>query len=438
MSATPGLILAAPSSGSGKTTIALGLMRALARRGVRVAAAKAGPDYIDPGFHRVATGRPCLNLDPWAMQAQTRAGLASELGIDADLIVCEGVMGLFDGIDAAGTGSSATLAAETGWPVLLAVDAKGLAASFGPLVAGFAAADPAVRIAGAIANRTGGTRHVELLRQALAKRRPDVQFLGGIGRDAGLALPERHLGLVPAGETPDLERVVELAADACTAALDLDAIVRLARPTRLAAAPPATLLAPLGQHIAVACDAAFAFAYPAQLAAWRRQGAEVSFFSPLADQKPAVGADAVFLPGGYPELHAGKIASASCFVAALRAFAGFVYGECGGYMVLGDGLTDADGTRHAMLGLLPVETTFAKRKLHLGYRKVRLRADLPFGRAGMSFRGHEFHYSTILAENRPERLFDPCDAAGHALESCGARRGNVAGSYIHLIDQDGP
>jgi cobyrinic acid a,c-diamide synthase len=438
LSAPPGLILAAPSSGSGKTTIALGLMRALARRGLRIAAAKIGPDYIDPGFHRVATGRPCLNLDPWAMRAQSRAGLASELASDADLIVCEGVMGLFDGIDAVGTGSSATLAAETGWPVLLVVDAKGLAASFGPLVAGFAKADPAVRIVGAIANRTGRTSHVELLRQALAQRCPDVEFLGGIGRDTALALPERHLGLVPAGETPDIERFVDRAADACAAALDLDAIMRLARPSRLAAAPPATLLAPLGQHIAVASDAAFAFAYPAQLAAWRRQGAEISFFSPLADESPAAGADAVFLPGGYPELHAGKLASASLFLSALRAFKGFVYGECGGYMALGDGLVDADGARHAMLGLLPVETTFAKRKLQLGYRKVRLRVDLPFGKAGMSFRGHEFHYSAVLAENRPERLFDPCDAAGHALDSCGARRGNVAGSYIHLIDQDGP
>jgi len=434
----PGLILAAPASGSGKTTLALGLMRAFCRRGLRVAAAKIGPDYIDPTFHAAATGRACFNLDPWAMRAATRAGLVGDLERDADLVVCEGVMGLFDGIDAAGTGSSASLAAETGWPVVLAVDAKGMAASFGPLVAGFAKADPAVKIVGAIANRVGQARHTGVLRDALARHCPDVEFLGGLGRAANLALPERHLGLVPAGENAGLADFVEAAADAVEEALDLDAILRLARASRFRAADPARLLAPLGQHIAIARDAAFAFAYPAQLQSWRRQGAELSFFAPLADEAPSAGADSVFLPGGYPELHAGKLAAAHQFRSAVRAFKGFVYGECGGYMVLGEGLVAADGTRHAMLGLLSVETSFAIRKLHLGYRKVRLRTDLPFGKAGMSFRGHEFHYSTVLAENRAENLFDSCDAAGHALDSCGTRRANVAGSYIHLIDQDGP
>ncbi len=435
MTPTPGLILAAPASGSGKTTLALGLARALVRKGLRIAPAKVGPDYIDPTFHAAAAGRPCPNLDPWAMRATTRAGLVAELGRDADLVLCEGVMGLYDGIDAAGTAATAELAAETGWPVLLVVDARGLAASFGPLVAGFENAAKDFRIVGAIANRVGSASHVALLREALQRHCPSVAFLGGVKRQADLVVPERHLGLVPAGERSDLEPFLERAADACAAGLDLDAIVGLARPSRLAAAAPPDLIAPLGQHIAVAKDSAFVFAYPTLLDSWRRQGARLSFFSPLADAAPAPDADAVFLPGGYPELHAGTLAASLRFKAALRGFRGFVYGECGGYMTLGRSLEDASGTRHAMLDLLPIDTSFAKRKLHLGYRRMRLRFATPFGTAGTVFRGHEFHYSTVSGENPADALFETCDARGHALDSGGLRRDNFAGSFFHLIDR---
>jgi len=431
----PGLILAAPASGSGKTTLALGLARALVRKGLRIAPAKVGPDYIDPTFHAAAAGRPCPNLDPWAMRQATRAGLVAELGRNADLVLCEGVMGLYDGIDAAGTASTAALAAETGWPVLLVVDARGLAASFGPLVAGFRHAAKGFEIVGVVANRVGSPSHAALLREALRLHCPSVAFLGGVARAAGLALPERHLGLVPAGERSDLEAFIERAADACAARLDLDAILRLARPSHFAAAEPTAPIPPLGQHIAIAKDAAFVFAYPSLLASWHRQGAHLSFFSPLADEPPDRNADAVFLPGGYPELHAGTLAAAGRFKTALRGFRGFVYGECGGYMTLGRSLEDAVGTRHEMLDLLPIDTSFATRKLHLGYRAMRLRTPTPFGAAGAMFRGHEFHYSTVSGENPADALFETCDARGVALDSGGSRRENFAGSFVHLVDR---
>lgn len=434
MTPTPGLILAAPASGSGKTTLALGLARAFVRKGLRVATAKVGPDYIDPTFHAAAAGRPCPNLDPWAMRPATRAGLIAELGRDAALVLCEGVMGLYDGIDAAGTASTAALAAETGWPVLLVVDARGLAASFGPLVAGFKHAAKGFDVVGAIANRVGSASHLALLRDALKHHCPSVAFLGGVKRQADLVVPERHLGLIPAGERTDLEPFLERAAEACAAGLDLDAIAALARPSHLAPAAPPTPIPPLGQHIAIAKDAAFVFAYPTLLDAWRRQGASLSFFSPLADEAPDANADAVFLPGGYPELHAGKLAAAARFKTALRGFRGFVYGECGGYMTLGRSLEDAAGIRHAMLDLLPIDTSFAKRKLYLGYRAMRLRTPTPLGAIGTVFRGHEFHYSSVSGENRADALFETCDARGHALDSGGSRRDNFAGSFFHLID----
>jgi len=417
-----GLILAAPASGSGKTVVTLGLLYHLRRRGLRVAAAKAGPDYIDPGFHAAASGRPCLNLDPWAMRPGTLARLVGELERDSDLVVCEGVMGLFDGTGPDGeTGSTAELARLTGWPVVLVVDARRQGASVAALVAGFARHDPEVTLAGAVFNRIAGARHRAILEAALARRVPEVPCLGAVPHDPALALPERHLGLVPAGEQRFDPAPI---AAAVAAAVDADRLIGLARPSRLAGGE-ACGVAPLGRLIAVARDDAFAFAYPALLADWRRAGAELAWFSPLADEAPDPRADAVFLPGGYPELHAGRLAAATNFLAGLRRHRGTVYGECGGYMVLGESLVDAAGAAHRMAGLLPLATSFAERRLQLGYREPRLLADFPLGPAGARFRGHEFHYATILREGPGERLFD----------RGGLRRGNVAGSFLHLIDR---
>ena len=434
-----GLILAAPASGSGKTTLTLALLRHLRLSGRRVASAKAGPDYIDPAFHAAASGKPCLNLEPWAMRAETIAALVAALEHEAELVLCEGAMGLFDGAGQGGEhGSTADLAALTGWPVILIVDVAGQSGSAAALLRGFAGHRADVPVAGVIFNRVGGPRHAAMLANSVAAALPHLPILGHVPREADLALPERHLGLVQATEHPDLERFLDRAAELVGAALDVSAIIALARPSRLGSLPGATPLAPLGQRIAVARDLAFAFAYPATLDGWRQAGAELLFFSPLADEAPDGTADAVILPGGYPELHAGALAGRQGFFRGLRDAArrgAAVYGECGGYMVLGEGLVDAAGARHAMAGLLPLETSFAARRRHLGYRRARLLASGPLGAAGSEFRGHEFHYATILGEGDGAALFAASDADGAPLGTIGRARGKVQGSFLHLVDR---
>jgi cobyrinic acid a,c-diamide synthase len=425
-------MIAAPQSGAGKTTVTLALLRALARQGVVVRSAKAGPDYIDPAFHAAASGRPCVNLDPWAMRPELVAGLAA--AGEAPAFVVEAMMGLFDGA-ADGSGSAADLAVSLGLKIVLVVDCAKQSHSVAALVRGFATHRPDVALAGLILNRVGSARHEALLREALSPLA--IPVLGVLPRAAELALPERHLGLVQAGEHQALAAFLERAADWVAAGCDLDALVALAAPSKGgSASPTAPPLPPLGQHIAVARDEAFAFAYPHLLDGWRRAGAMLDFFSPLADEAPAADADAVYLPGGYPELHAGKIAAAGAFRQGMRAAAARgtrIYGECGGYMVLGAGLTDGEGACHAMLDLLPLETSFATRRLHLGYR--RLQAADGFVWPGR-LRGHEFHYATIVSEGPGEALFTAEDARGDGLGASGRWKGSVCGSFLHVIDRE--
>jgi cobyrinic acid a,c-diamide synthase len=433
-----GVILAAPASGSGKTVLTMALLRLLARKGTSVAAIKTGPDYIDPAFHSAASGRPCLNLDLWAMRAGTVAALVERVSADHDLIVAEGAMGLFDGA-ADGRGATADLAALTGWPVVLVVDARGQGASVAALVRGFRDHRADVEVAGVICNRVGSADHATILAHALQAL--GLPLLGMVRRDEGLALPERHLGLVQAAEHGDIERFIANAAERIGHQLDLAALTGLMRQARdlTRLVDPGDGIPPLGQRIAVARDAAFAFAYPALLQAWRERGAELTFFSPLASEGPDPAADAIYLPGGYPELHAGRLARnqplmTGLHVAAQRGAA--IYGECGGYMLLGQGLVDAEGERQRMAGLLPLETSFAERKLHLGYRAVTLRGDaLPLGASGSRFRGHEFHYARILSEAGAEPLFEASDARSRDLGPAGQRVGRVFGSFVHLIDR---
>ena len=542
----PGLVIAAPASGSGKTTLTLALLRHLRDRGVRVGSLKVGPDYIDPAFHTAASGRTCLNVDPWAMREATFAAAVATASEDADLIIVEGVMGLFDGATA-GDGSTADLAAAAGWPVVLVVDASAMAASAAAVVHGFAHFRENVEVAGVIYNRVGSDRHAELLVEAtagtgipvfgqglrdeehsrssgsasarpsgragfqpamdrnpsavhaggrptlpeerrsrrvrdpfsLAREQVGIPVLGCIRRDAALALPDRHLGLVQASEHPDLERFLATAAQVVDTAVDVDALLGLARcgpfpttadpggsdgargPSREGPAVAArrrargsdasasdpgaggtdrssTPLPMLGQRIAVARDEAFAFAYPLVLDGWRNAGAEMLPFSPLADEPPSPLADAVYLPGGYPELHAGRLAAARRFLEGVRGAAArgaVVYGECGGYMVLGESLVDADGEAHAMASLLPVATTFAERRLTLGYRIARVPAGGPLGATGAGFRGHEFHYARVLREDGDAALFRCADARGRDLGPAGRRVGRIMGSFVHLIDR---
>lgn len=416
-----GLILAAPASGSGKTTLTLGLLRALSRRGMEVRGAKSGPDYIDPRFHEAASGKPSLNLDAWAMDKRRIRALAHGTG----LLLIEGAMGLFDGAPD-GDGASADLARILGLPVILIVDAGRMSQSVAAILRGFRDHDPEVRIAGVILNNVGSPRHERMLRGALAPL--SLPVLGALPRDAALALPDRHLGLVQAGEHPALEAFLDHAATRVATHLDLDALCALATSV---ASHPAPAPAPRPRRIAVARDAAFSFIYPHQWHAWEAEGAEILPFSPLADE-PLPEADFVYLPGGYPELHAERLARAGRFMDSLRASARAgacdIYGECGGYMVLGESLTDADGTRHRMAGLLGLESSFATRRLHLGYRRLTSHWSALPGH----FRAHEFHYATTLrAEGAP--LFDAWDAEGTDLGPIGLIEDRVAGSFAHLI-----
>ncbi len=434
-----GLIIAAPHSGAGKTTVTLALMTALKRRGVAVRAAKAGPDYIDPAFHAAVSGNASVNLDSWAMAPALLDALAAQAATGADVVVIEGVMGLFDGAagPAGRRGATADLAAHFHLPVVLVLDVGRQAQSAAAVLRGFATHDSAVRIAGVILNRVGGERHRALVADAIAAL--DIPLLGAIPREAALALPERHLGLVQAGEQADLPALIDRFAATAERRLDLDAIMTIAAPFQPAAAIErprrAPALPPPGQRVALARDRAFSFVYPHLIEAWRRAGAEIMPFSPLADEAPPASADSCWLPGGYPELHAAALAAAHCFSAGLRRFAQTrpVHGECGGYMILGEGLEDAAGQRHAMVGLLGHATSFAARKLHLGYRTARLLCDSVLGREGTRVHGHEFHYASLTSAGFDEPFAELAGSEGRPPEKAGGRRGRVTGTFFHAI-----
>ena len=351
---TSGFIVAAPHSGAGKTTVTIGLMRALSRQGMAVQAFKCGPDYIDPAFHAAATGRPSYNLDTWAMAATTLGDLVARH--PADIAIAEGVMGLFDGVAAAGQtarGATADLAALLGWPVLLVLDVSGQTETAAAVAAGLARYRDDVAVAGVILNRVASPRHLALITPGF--ERVGLKVFGALGHDVRFELPERHLGLVQADETDDIDRRLDAVADAIESAVDLAATRRAAAPAKLTTGSVSRK--PPGQRIALARDRAFSFMYPHLLEGWRLAGAEILPFSPLADEAPDQRADVVWLPGGYPELHGGVLAAARRFQDGLHVLAARsvpIHGECGGYMVLGQGIEDADGRRHSMAGLLQV------------------------------------------------------------------------------------
>ncbi|MFZ2065634.1 MAG: cobyrinate a,c-diamide synthase [Xanthobacteraceae bacterium] len=432
-----GLIVAAPHSGAGKTTVTLALLAALVRRGIRVRAAKAGPDYIDPAFHEAVTGSPSVNLDSWAMSANLLDALVAQATGGAEIFVVEGVMGLFDGAPGGRgrSGTTAELAAHFKLPVVLAIDVSRQAQSAAALVRGFATHDSAVRVAGVILNRVASERHRALATGAIAPL--GIPVLGAVPREQTLALPERHLGLVQASEHAGLKSLFDRLAEMAARHFDLDALIAAATPLAIGAVPHVPPLPPPGQRIALARDRAFSFVYPHVIDGWRRAGAEILDFSPLADEPPPEHADSCWLPGGYPELHAGALAAARRFSAGLRRFAQTrpVHGECGGYMVLGQGLEDAQGGQHAMVGLLGHATSFAKRKLHLGYRSALLLSDSALGNSGTTVRGHEFHYASLISAGNDDCFAECRDAEDSALGKSGGRRGRVSGTFFHAIAQ---
>lgn len=431
-----GFIIAASSSGSGKTTVTLALLRLLRQKGVKVSSGKAGPDFIDPQFHTLALAKECLNFDPWSMRKPLLLDQADNATTNDEILLIEAMMGLFDGA-ADGTGSAADLAKLLNLPIILVVDCAKLSHSVAAIVHGFQTFRNDIEIAGVILNKVGSARHERMLRSAIEPL--GIKVFGAVMRDDALSLPERHLGLVQAIEHPLMDQFIENAAEKLDGAIAVDAILDSLSEVGCENSDPIAKIPPLGQRISVAKDLAFSFIYPHLIEGWKEQGAEISFFSPLSDEGPDEhsddSCDAVFLPGGYPELHADAISQADNFrkkmlQAAERNIK--IYGECGGYMALGEGLIDADGTRHKMLGLLPIETSFSERKRNLGYRKLELASDF----LGVTqLKAHEFHYSREVKNNTNAPLFSAQDALGKELGTFGARVNNIAGSYMHIVDQ---
>lgn len=428
MADTPkALIIAAPHSGSGKTLISLGLCRALVNAGVNLAPAKVGPDYIDPAFLARAAKTHCINLDPWAMSADNIQAMAAAHAHNQELLLIEGVMGLFDGA-ANGHGSTADIAATLDAPVVLVIDCSHMSQSVAALISGFASHRDDVHIAAVVLNKVASDRHEKMLRQAVSEM--GMPVLGVIRRDSALRVPSRHLGLTLPTDIEDVDGLIEAAAKSMANAIDLQTLAAIATPLPVGSGTQS--LPPLGQRIAIARDAAFAFIYTHQLQSWQQQGAELSFFSPLANEAPNENADAIFLPGGYPELHGAALAKAANFKNAMvtaKERGALIYGECGGYITLGQHLTDKDGNTHEMVGLLPIDTNIDQPRRILGYRQLSHQSSLPWPQ---KLRGHEFHYASSTTSNLPA-LFSASDALDEPVAVMGTVEGRVMGSFAHVI-----
>jgi cobyrinic acid a,c-diamide synthase len=421
------------ASSVGKTTVTLALAAACRRRGLRVRCAKVGPDFIDPGFHAVATSAPSRTLDGWLLPPDALRQALARAGADADLVMVEGMMGLFDGLDGASErGSTAEVTKCLGLPVLLVLDAATQVRSAGALVLGTERFDPALRLAGVVLNRVGGARHDRWLREAItgASR---VPVLGALAWREVVGLPERHLGLVTAAERAFPPDLLERLADLAEASVDLDALLALAASDVRPEPPPPP--GPVRLRLGLARDAAFQFYYPDALEALRAAGAKLVPWSPLADEAlPAV--DALYLGGGYPEVHAARLAANARMRAAVRAFAldgGPVYAECGGLMYLAAWLEDLDGVAHAMAGVLPLGVRMRPARLAIGYREVRLATETLLGPPGALLRGHEFHRSYL--DGVPDALacaYRVSDPTGGDPWPEGYVIARTLASYVHV------
>jgi cobyrinic acid a,c-diamide synthase len=426
------LLIAGVSSGVGKTTFTLGLCGALRKRGLAVSVFKCGPDYLDPTYHRVASGRSVHNLDSWLMQPDALVSTFCRHAGDVSLI--EGVMGLFDGASATDTtGSSAQIAGWLRAPIALVCDASGMARSVAALAHGFASFDPDVPIAALICNRVGSRGHLALLERALASR-PGlaVPLLGGLGKNLAPRFPERHLGLRSAREF-DLAPAVAAWAEQVEGWCDVDGLLALARAAPPLAPPPAEEGSTAPRcRIGVADDAAFHFYYEANLHLLERAGATLVRFSPLADASPG-DVDGIYIGGGYPELHARELADNHAMLGALREHARRgrpIYAECGGLMYLSEAIATLEGDEHAMLGLVPGKARMTSVLQALGYVEVATRDDSPLGPAGTRFRGHQFRYSRFESPREPAR-FELTVARSGACAAEGYGEGHVLGSYVH-------
>ncbi len=441
--AVPRLLLAAPMSGSGKTTIMAGLVAAFAARGLRVAPFKVGPDYIDPSYHTLAAGRTCHNLDAWMLPPDLIPALLARRTHDADLALIEGVMGLFDGYSGSeDTGSSAHIARMTNTPVLLVLDVRAQARTAAALVHGLRDFDPRLRVAGVLLNRVGSAKHAQMVTAAI-EQHVGLPVVGALGRAEALHLPERHLGLIPTTEPGRWQAWLEQARALVTEQVDLDRVLELARnapPLTSGASPTTAHPSPITAHpsptIAVAQDAAFSFLYEDNLDLLREAGAELVPFSPLRDAALPPGTQALYLCGGFPELYAAELAGNAAMREQIRqaAAAGMpIYAECGGLMYLTTELHDAEGRAFPMVGVLPGCSQMTPR-LTLGYRTIEAHGANWLLQPGETLRGHEFHYSTWerAAPDPPPAYTILADEWRREACPDGALIGNVLASYVHL------
>ncbi|MCY4306757.1 MAG: cobyrinate a,c-diamide synthase [Rhodobacteraceae bacterium] len=432
-----GLLVSAPNSGAGKTIIALGLLRAFQKRNINVYPAKSGPDYIDPKFHQVACGRSSINLDCWAMKPDLVTSLANNpSNVDAtssnELILIEGAMGVLDGGGKEGRGSAADLAEILSVPIILVIDASKQFHSVALAPMGLIKTRPKINLLGVILNNIGSSRHLSGARESLD--RFGIELLGWLPKSLEFKIPERHLGLVLPEENPEMEEFIERISVKMDRLVEVDTILQgmmdITRPNDL---DPKVGIDPLGQNMAIAQDKAFAFMYSHLIAYWQERGANILPFSPLADEGPDAEADAVFLPGGYPEIHLPQLAGKSKFISGMnkaRERNALIYGECGGFMVLGDAIRDSKGKSHRMLGFLNHITSYQNTSLHLGYRHFEA---LPNPHFRGKFNGHEFHYTNLEVAGGNKGLFKVEDSFGNRLPDAGLVNGNVFGSYQHLI-----
>ncbi|MDD4889125.1 MAG: cobyrinate a,c-diamide synthase [Phycisphaerae bacterium] len=446
MTGGPGkMVIAGTSSGVGKTSLTLGLARALTRHGLRVQTFKVGPDFLDPTYLSPASGRTCYNLDGWMTGRDYVRDLFARTTADADIALVEGVMGLFDGASPdALDGSTAQIAAWLDAPVLLVANAHGAARSLAATVHGFASFEPGVRIAGVIANQSGSERHEKWIEEALAAAKLPP-LLGAVPRGAMPELKSRHLGLVSADGDILPDETIDRLADACEKHLDIEQILRVAHPLVPSCSEPA-----LGARrpapgasirLGVARDAAFHFYYPDNLQMLAAAGAELVFFSPLNDRGLPGGLDAIYLGGGYPEVHADQLSANKPMLADIRAFSASgkrIYAECGGLIYLGRGVRTLDDKTVPLAGVLPIDTAMLERLKTLGYVEATLAGDGLLGQAGAALRGHEFHYSEIIADDAAAAGWAPAyslrrrrDDASRPEGFCG-NGGRVLASYVHL------
>ncbi|MFO7931075.1 MAG: cobyrinate a,c-diamide synthase [Thermodesulfobacteriota bacterium] len=438
-----GLVVAAPASGSGKTTVALGLLAALKKRGIDTAAFKIGPDFIDSGLHAAITDRPGRNLDGWMLERSVNLEIFAGAAYGADMAVVEGVMGLYDGFSGSSeAGSTAQMAKWLGLPVLLVVDAASMARSFAALVKGFSEFDPELKICGVVANNAASPKHMHYLKEAMQEL-PEIPLLGGIPRNAQASIPERHLGLFTAQDRVMTDERINALASIVSENIDLDRLIDLldSVPVKKAASPARP---EPSVRVAVAKDAAFCFYYEENLDTLRQNGCEIVFFSPVNDQEPPDNIHGLYLGGGYPELYGRALSKNTTMRRSVQKMCASgmpVYAECGGFMYLCRSLEDTGGNIFEMAGIYGFETCMQKRLSSLGYREIRLEENTPLGPAGSVIRGHEFHYSLIKdpdAEKTAKDVYEAADRAGTERNASGWLAGRCLGSYVHLHFKSSP